>query len=166
MKRIVVLLLTAVLLLSLAACGSDAPNASDDIPFSESSVDNTTEKRQEPSSSIDQAPVQDTSAETSSSTKGEDALTDDTLVDGIRPEFKEAMDSYEAFYDEYCDFMKKYRENPSDLELLAAYTDMLERLVDMDAKFEAWANEDLTDEETKYYIEVADRVAKKLIDAM
>lgn len=34
---------------------------------------------------------------------------------GLRPEFKEAMDAYEDFYGEYCDFMVKYKENPSDI---------------------------------------------------
>ncbi len=166
MKKIVVFILISALLLSLAACGNDTPSASDDSPAPESSVDNTTEEKQAPSGSIDQSSDKDTSAEPPSSTEKKDDPTDDNLADGIRPEFKDAMDSYEAFYDEYCNFMKKYLENPADVELLAEYADMLERLADMDAKFEAWTNEDLTNEETKYYLEVADRVAKKLIDAV
>lgn len=48
----------------------------------------------------------------------EESDTEEELVDGLRPEFKEAMDSYEAFYDEYCAFMKKYMKNPTDLKLL------------------------------------------------
>ena len=51
----------------------------------------------------------------------------ETVASGIRPEFKEAMDSYEAFYTEYCEFMKEYNENPSDLALLAKYSDMISK---------------------------------------
>lgn len=91
---------------------------------------------------------------------------DENNEDGIRPEFKEAMDSYEAFYDEYCEFMEKYKENPSDLNLLAEYAEMMEKLEDMNKKFEAWGDDDLSDAELKYYLEVNDRIAQKLIDAM
>ena len=86
------------------------------------------------------------------------------LIDGMRKEFKDAMDSYEDFYDEYCDFMKKYKDNPYDFSLLMQYTNMLSKLADMDKKFEAWKSEDLNDAELKYYLEVQSRVAKKLID--
>lgn len=47
----------------------------------------------------------------------------ENLVDGMRPEFKEAMDAYEAFFDDYCDFMKKFNESPDDLSLLGEYTE-------------------------------------------
>lgn len=87
------------------------------------------------------------------------------LVDGMRPEFKEAMDSYEAFYDEYCAFMKQYSANPTDLTLLGKYTDMLTRLSEMDEKFEAWEDGDLNDAELKYYLEVNSRITAKLLDA-
>lgn len=86
------------------------------------------------------------------------------LVDGMRPEFKEAMDSYEAFYDEYCDLLKKYKENPTDTSLLSEYADMMQTLVDMDEKFKAWEDNDLNSEELKYYIEVSSRISKKLLD--
>ena len=35
-----------------------------------------------------------------------DENSDADLVDGMRPEFKEAMDSYEEFYEEYCEVSK------------------------------------------------------------
>lgn len=90
----------------------------------------------------------------------------ETTTDGMRPEFKEAMDSYETFYDEYCDFMKKYSENSSDLTLLAEYMDMLEQVEEMDEKFDEWENKDLNDAELKYYLEVSNRVMQKLVDVI
>lgn len=84
--------------------------------------------------------------------------------DGLRPEFKDAMDSYEAFYNEYCEVLKKYMANPSDLSILGKYMDLMGKLSDMDAKFEAWESEDLNAEELKYYMDVNNRVMKKLLD--
>lgn len=86
------------------------------------------------------------------------------LVDGMRPEFKEAMDSYEAFYDEYCDFMKKYKANPSDITLITEYANMVSKLADMDAKFNAWNEGEMNAAELKYYAEVSSRVAQKLLE--
>ena len=89
---------------------------------------------------------------------------DATTTDGLRPEFKEAMDSYEAFYDEYCDFMVKYKANPTDIKLIAEYGDMLLKLSQMQEAFDAWEDEDLNDAELKYYLEVTNRITQKLID--
>ena len=86
------------------------------------------------------------------------------LVDGMRPEFKESMDSYEAFYEEYCDFMKAYNENSSDVKLIAKYAKMLKKAQDVDEKFEEWEDGDLNDAELKYYIEVQGRVSQKLLE--
>lgn len=83
---------------------------------------------------------------------------------GIRPEFKEAMDSYEAFYTEYCEFMKEYSENPTDLTLLAKYADMLVQAEEMNKAFEAWDEDELSNEELKYYLDVNNRVMKMLVD--
>ena len=86
------------------------------------------------------------------------------LVDGMRPEFKDAMDRYEAFYDEYCDFMKKYKANPTDMTLLGEYTNMVSKLADMDAKFNAWDESTMNAVELKYYAEVNNRVVQKLLE--
>ena len=83
---------------------------------------------------------------------------------GLRPEFKEAMDSYEAFYDEYCSFMIEYQKNPTDINLLFKYTEMLTKLSEMDAAFKSWDQNELSDEELKYYLDVNNRVMQKLID--
>ena len=83
-------------------------------------------------------------------------------ANGIRPDFKAAMDSIEAFYDDYCAFMKKYSENPTDLDMLTEYTDMLSKLDDMESKFAAWESKDLTNAEMIYYLEVYDRILGKL----
>lgn len=83
---------------------------------------------------------------------------------GIDPDFKAAMDAYESFYVKYCDFMKKYAANPTDLTLLAEYADMLSQAEEMDKAFEEWDEDDLNDEELKYYLDVNNRVMQMLVD--
>lgn len=92
------------------------------------------------------------------------APAEPTAPSGIRPEFKEAMDSYEAFYDEYCDLLAQYTKNPTDLSLLSKYSAMLGKAEEMDKKFEAWDEGEMSNEELKYYLDVNTRIQKKLVD--
>ena len=101
---------------------------------------------------------------TSESNATETKPNDTDLVDGMRKDFKDAMDSYEAFMDEYVSFMKKYSDNPSDVGLLADYTKYMSKYADMVEKFDKWESEDLNDAELAYYIDVQARVSKKLLE--
>lgn len=86
-------------------------------------------------------------------------------ADGLRPEFREAMDSYEAFIDEYVAFMNKYAESDgSDPALLTDYASYMSRYADMVADFEAWENEEMNEAEAAYYLEVQTRVSQKLLE--
>ena len=87
-----------------------------------------------------------------------------TTTDGLRPEFKKAMDSYEDFFNEYCDFMIAYKKDPTDIKLLEEYSSMLVRLNEMQEAFEAWKTEDLNSAEMAYYIEVSKRITQKLLE--
>lgn len=89
----------------------------------------------------------------------------ENLVDGIRPEFKEALDSYEDFFDEYCDFMKKFNESPDDLSLLGEYTEYLTQYSETMEKMDELDDGEMNDAELKYYLEVTTRINQKLIDA-
>ena len=120
------------------------------------------ERPEEPPKETEEAEAPDTSEDSSADQQEEEPGTTE-LVDGMRPEFKEAMDSYEAFYDEYCDVMNRFAKNPSDLTLLTKYADVMDRLSDMDEQFEAWEDSDMSDAEMKYYLEVQGRVMSKLL---
>lgn len=112
--------------------------------------------------------VSDSELQTDSSEdiNNSEATIEDEKVDadGIRADFKKAMDEYEDFYDEYCQFMKKYKANPSDLTLLSQYANMLTELGEMDEAFKKWESEDLNDAELAYYMEVNSRITKKLLE--
>lgn len=87
-----------------------------------------------------------------------------TSTDAIRPKFKKAMDSYEAFIDNYCEFMKKYAESDgTDIGLLADYLDFISKIADVTKDFEAWNDKDLNTAEVAYYLEVQTRANKKLM---
>lgn len=87
--------------------------------------------------------------------------SDDSAIDS---DFKAAMKSYENFMNEYVEFMKKYSANPTDMSLLADYTDYMSKYADFVEDFEKWADEDMNAAETAYYIEVQERVNKKLLE--
>ena len=99
----------------------------------------------------------------------ETTATTETASDnsgGIRPEFKEAMDSYEAFFDEYIEFMTEYANADATdlLEMLADYTEYMKQYVETMKEFEDLENEDMTTEEALYYAEVASRISRKLLE--
>jgi RNA polymerase subunit RPABC4/transcription elongation factor Spt4 len=99
------------------------------------------------------------------STSSESSSKDSDLVDGMHPEFKEAMDSYEEFIDEYCEFMKKYADSDgTDLGMLADYTEYMGKYADSVASFDAWDEDEMNDTELAYYLDVQTRVNKKLIE--
>lgn len=93
-----------------------------------------------------------------------EAPTEETTASGLRPEFKQAMDSYESFYNEYVDLLKQYKANPTDFSILTKYMSMLSKVEEIDAAFKAWDSSDMTSEELKYYLEVSTRIQKKLVD--
>lgn len=100
--------------------------------------------------------------ETAKQETSENTTSSQTAATGLRPEFKDAMDKYEAFMNEYVEFMKKYNANPSDSALLsdfATYTAKYSEVVDA---FDKWEDEDLSNEELSYYLEVQSRVYQKL----
>lgn len=173
MKKILSFVLVLAMALSSVACGGEKTSSSDEeTKQSKIESEDTTTKEETPEiESEDTTTKEETPEQESENTAStEEPVVDENksdstgLVDGMRPEFKEAMDSYEAFYDEYCDFLAKYNANPTDTKLIAEYTDMMTKLVDMDEKFENWENNDLNDEELKYYIEVNGRITQKMLD--
>lgn len=89
--------------------------------------------------------------------------TNTKLVNGLRSDFKAAMDSYEAAMDEYVAFMKKYKKNPTDKTILNEYSTCLDKYNDSVKKFNDWHSKDLNSDELNYYVDVQARVSKKLI---
>ena len=103
--------------------------------------------------------------ETASSTQAQtNKQTEAPAADtgGVTPEFKEYMDSYESFMNDYCDFMQSYdATNPT---MLAKYTSLISDYADFATKIDSYNEDNLSAEDYKYYVDVMARVEKKLID--
>ncbi len=92
--------------------------------------------------------------------------TSNNNTTGLRKDFKQAMDSYEAFMDEYIAFIMKYNNsNKAAPEMIKDYAEYMKKLAEMGSAFEKWENNNLNKEEAKYYVEVQMRVNQKLMNA-
>ena len=85
-------------------------------------------------------------------------------LEGIRPEFKEAMDSYEAFFDEYVAFMERYAEADTTemLNLLSDYTKYMTEYAEAMNRLTELEEQDMSIDEAIYYMEVTSRITEKL----
>jgi len=97
----------------------------------------------------------------SSSTSTEPTKSTDAAE--IRPEFKQAMESYEAFFDEYVEFMQSYSASGNALDMMGEYSDYLTKYSKAMSDFSALENENLTTAEAALYAEVSIRIQKKLL---
>ena len=83
----------------------------------------------------------------------------------IRPEVKEALESYEAFVDEYVEFMKKYNSSGNQTQMMTEYLDYINKLVDFENKIAELDDKELTTSESAYYSAVMLRCADKMLKA-
>lgn len=127
----------------------------------------TTETESTQATETEVTEIESTENSTTMSTDTESSAQTDATVSStdIRPEFKEAMDNYEAFFDEYCEFMKKYNESDDTTSLLADYASYMVKYTDTMQKMNNISEDELTDAEVAYYAEVSARISAKLIEA-
>ena len=90
----------------------------------------------------------------------------ETQKSGIRPEFKESMDAYEAFFDEYVSFMKSVDETDMNMDTMMKYYDFLSKYSEAMDALDAVDESELSEEEDRYYLEVMLRIEQKLLEAM
>ena len=72
------------------------------------------------------------------------------------------MDSYEAFMNEYCDFIESY--DVSDSSALLEYASLMSKYTEFATRVESYNEDNLSNEDYKYYIDIITRVNKRLID--
>ena len=87
-------------------------------------------------------------------------------ADGVRPEFRAAMESYEAFFDEYVSFMQSVDENNTSTEVLMQYYEYLAKYEDAMTKLDAIDESELSYEEDLLYLETMNHINQKLLEAM
>lgn len=181
MKKIICVFLAFVLVLGLTACGKDeeatAENPTEGV--SESKTENTVKSAEPVEITPAEAPTSEHSdAESEEKIEEVPAISEqpeevepaendsssEEMVDGMRVSFKEAMDSYEKFFDEYVAFMKKYQESDNATEMLSDYLKFMEQYSEMTKKMEEWNDGTLNDAELKYYLDTMNRVTQKLLE--
>ena len=114
-------------------------------------------------SAVTAAPNKTENKVESSTTKKEESSSN-MLVNGLRPEFKDAMDSYEKFFDEYCTFMKKYNSSEDQSSMLTDYMKFLNQYNETMEKMDALEDDKLNDAELAYYTKVINRINQKLLE--
>lgn len=82
----------------------------------------------------------------------------------VTPEFKETMDSYEAFVDEYVEFMNKYLSGEGNImDMLDDYTDMIANMDEWTNKIDEIDETKLSSADEAYYFLVTLRIEEKLM---
>ena len=92
--------------------------------------------------------------------------TEADRVDGLDPEFKAAMDSYEAFFDEYVEFMIAYKASDDVVSMAGKYTAMMTEYLETMTALQEVDQETLSNEEALYYAEVMLRINQKLLEVV
>lgn len=88
-----------------------------------------------------------------------------TSSNGVTPELKAFLDSYEAYMDQYIAFMQKYENSDDTYSMLYDYLDMMQQYADFTEKLDQYDTDKMSAVDSAYYLEVTTRVAKKLYAA-
>ncbi len=89
---------------------------------------------------------------------------EEVITNGVTPSFKEQMDSYEKFFDEYIELMESVEKDPTliastkYLQFMMQYAETMEKLEEIDEN-------SLSEADQLYYIEVQSRINQKLLEA-
>ena len=121
-------------------------------------------KEESSSEKPEKEPTEEPEEEPEEEEPAEEESAEESQASGIRPDVKEAIDAYEAFIDEYCEFVTVYSEDPTNAELIAEYLEFVVKLEEEERKIDA-LDKDLTEEEDVYYTEVLLRCSEKLNEA-
>ena len=107
-----------------------------------------------------------TEEETTEEPTTEEPTTEEPTTEkpkGVTPSFKETMDSYEAFFDEYVSFMNRYMANPTDMSLMMDYLSFMTKYTDYMDAIDSMDEDEMSDADLAYYLEVTARIESKLL---
>lgn len=157
MKKVISITIAFAFLLLLTACGSPSQpvQQQEPAPVQENTIasqDTLETPVSEPQTADSDAPVPEEATETTSPD------------DGVSPEFRETMDHYEAFFNDYAAFMKKYAETDDPTSMLLDYADFLEQYTELMAELDAIEESELSAADAQYYLEVMTRINATLAE--
>lgn len=122
----------------------------------------------EPESATDTETVVESESESETETETEtepESETEPELIDGMRAEFKNAMDAYEKYVDKFAVFMRNYDNGGrGDISLLSDFVKFMSGIETEKTKFAAWQENGLNEAETAYFADVAARTDEILTE--
>lgn len=148
---VVAMSLAILMTASLSGCGKDS-SSEDDVKESTSVVSEISDE----SSDVESDP------ETEKPKKEESSKEESSESEEVSSSFKETMDEYEEFMDKYVDFMKSYDAN--DVTMLSEYTELLSQYNTYMDKVSKIDEDSLSSADLAYYLDVTNRVNKKLLE--
>lgn len=94
-----------------------------------------------------------------------DNFEDSTSIDGVSPELKAFLDSYETFVDKYIEFMKNYTSDPTNVtKMITEYAEIMDEYADFVEKVDAYDTKRMSYADASYYIEVTSRCTQKILE--
>ena len=87
------------------------------------------------------------------------------VSDEVSPDLREVLDSYEAFMDEYIDFMQKYKDSDDITGMMNDYMTYMQKYSNLVSKINAMDTNKMSAADAAYYLEVTARVSQKLLNA-
>ena len=97
--------------------------------------------------------------------QAEAPATPDNSTTGGSSDFRATMDAYEAFMNEYCDFMETYSSDSGNAVSMALdYADMMARYSEFASQIDAIDENSLSADDLAYYTEVMGRVNARLLE--
>ena len=156
----------AVIIIILAVC--IVKNKSEKIAGSYEPIDIQVTEENSTSTASEESETEITENQTEGETTSEVSEISIIPEDLIRPDFKEMMDSYEEFFDEYIAFMEKYSnaDSSDSMSMMNDYFDYMTKYSEVMEKLGAVDQSELSDAETLYYIEFTTRISQKMMGAV
>ena len=163
MKKACLIALALVLVLTMTGCSGKAleekiNNVADRI---EAGAESLEEKAGELEDKLNGTAAEEPEP-TEAPEPTEEPAQEAAASDDIRPEIKEAIDTYEEFFREYVDFMKNY--DTSDIGAMGDYLSFLGKYTEYMQKLDDLNDADLTDAETIYLAQATLRIDQMLLE--
>jgi hypothetical protein len=143
-----------------------ATPAASDSRKTESAAQNTSKAEPASGGNSGAAAADAASAEGTEGAADAGAAESTQQASGVSPDLKEYLDSYEAFIDEYVEFMKRYNSDPGNsISMMTEYIEMMGKYAEFAEKIGEYESAEMSDADFNYYLEVTTRCTQKLLEA-
>lgn len=161
-KSIVNITLVTCIASCLVGCGTTQNVQSDGTTEEISMIETTTAQITENNSRTE---TEQETTEMNDDAKSAEITDETSEAVSVTPEFKETMDAYERFFDEYIEFMNKYANaNSNDvMAMMSDYLNYMSKYAEVMDKMNSIDQNELSDADKLYYIDVTTRINKKLM---